>query len=145
MAQKLRGAFVLWVDDKNPSQNVEERRALNSLGIQFDLATSTDEAIRWLDRAHYDAVISNIYRASESTNNIPCFADPQPAGAGCAMAETMHERYGDQMPPTIFYSGAYPQSAGSPPFSFGVTNRVDELFELVFDALERRKVNEAAP
>jgi hypothetical protein len=80
---KLSGAFVLW-DDKNPSQNVQERRALESFGIHFDLASSTDEAFKWLDGAHYDAVISNINRPNETNiNHAPCFASPVPAGAGC--------------------------------------------------------------
>lgn len=143
--EKLTGAYVLWVDDNNPSQNVQERRALESFGIRFDLASSTEEALKWLDRAHYDAVISDISRPAESIDHISCFTTPLPAGAGCAMAKTMHEKFGDDMPPTIFYSANFPQSAGTPPFSVGVTDRVDRLFDLVFDALERRKVDEATP
>jgi hypothetical protein len=38
----LRSAFVLWVDDKNPSQNVQERRVLEAFGIHFDLASSSE-------------------------------------------------------------------------------------------------------
>jgi hypothetical protein len=59
------------------------------------------------------------------------------------MAKMMHERYGDRMPPLIFYSARYPQSSGVPPFAFGVTNRVDQLFYLVFDALERRMIDDS--
>jgi hypothetical protein len=133
-----------WVDDKNPSQNVQERRSLENFAIKFDLASSTDEAFKWLDRAHYDAVISNIHRPNEKTiNDTPCFSEPPPAGAGCVMAKMMHERYGDRMPPLIFYSARYPQSSGVPPFAFGVTNRVDQLFYLVFDALERRMIDDS--
>jgi hypothetical protein len=142
---KLIGSFILWVDDENPSQNVQERRALESFGIHFDLASSTDEAIRWLDRARYDAVISDVSRPPESTNNVPCFSSPLPAGAGCVMAAKMHQRYGDKMPPTIFYSANFPESAGTPPYGFGVTNRVDRLFQLVFDALERRTTIDGNP
>ncbi len=148
IAKQLRGAFVLWVDDKNPSQNVQERRALESLGIHFDLASSTQEAIRWLDRAHYDAVISNINRPDEMINNTtPCFPDTKsgtPAGAGCEMLKEMHDLYRKKMPPTILYSARFPKDAGSPPFSSGVTNSVDKLFNLIFDALELRKVDDAA-
>ncbi|WP_374305979.1 hypothetical protein [Methylocella sp.] len=143
--EKLTGSYVLWVDDNNPSQNVQERRALESFGIKFDLASSTDEAVKWLDRAHYDAVISDISRPNEPTNNNPCFAAPQPAGAGCAMTKTIYEKFGDDMPPIIFYSANFPKAAGTPPYSLGVTDRVDQLFGLVFDALERRKMDEAAP
>jgi hypothetical protein len=142
---KLRGAYVLWVDDKNPSQNVQERRALESFGIQFDLASSTDEAFKWLDRAHYDAVISNVNRPGESDiNSTACFSAPEPHGAGCVMVKQMRDRYGEAMPPTILYTARFPQSVGTPPYAFGVTNRVDRLFQLIFDALERR-ATEASP
>jgi hypothetical protein len=141
----LQGAFILWVDDKNPSQNVQERRALEAFGIHFDLASSSEEAFKWLDRARYDAVISNINRPSDSANDQPCFEQPLklPAGAGCIMAKEMHERYREEMPPIIFYSARFPESAGTPPFALGVTNRVDHLFQLVFDALERRPIDKA--
>ena len=137
----LRGATVLWVDDKDPSQNVAERRALEAFGIHFDLAPSSKEAFKWLDRAHYDAVISNIFREGEVSNDQACFEQPTPAGAGCAMARDMHDRYGAKIPPLIFYTWRFPQSAGIPPYAFGLTNRVDDLFHLVFDALERRSID----
>jgi hypothetical protein len=137
----LRGAIVLWVDDKDPSQNVAERRALEAFGIHFDLAPSSEEAFKWLDRAHYDAVISNIAREGEVSNHEPCFEQPIPAGAGCAMAREMHNRYGDKMPPLIFYSWRFPQNVGTPAYALGLTNRVDDLFHLVFDALERRSID----
>jgi len=142
IANKLDGAFILWVDDKNPSQNVQERRALKNFGIQFDLASSSDEALKWLDRAHYDAIISNINRPSEETNNTPCFSNPLPAGAGCVFAKVAHDRYGEDTPPIIFYSARYPLSSGTPPHAFAVTNRVDKLFQFVFDTLERRTIDE---
>jgi hypothetical protein len=37
----------------------------------------------------------------------------------------------------IFTVGRYQPERGTPPFAFGITNRVDELLNLVFDALER--------
>jgi hypothetical protein len=89
-------------------------------------------------------VISNINRPKEDNNDTPCFSEPEPKGAGCAMAKKMHDRYGDDLPPIIFYSANYPQSVGTPPFSIGVTNRMDRLFGLVFDAIERRQTDEVS-
>src|SRR5262245_3013464 len=40
----LNGAAVLWVDD-HPSNNAYERQVLVALGIRFDLATTTAEAL----------------------------------------------------------------------------------------------------
>ena len=39
--------------------------------------------------------------------------------------------------PTIFTAGNYEPERGTPPYAFGITNRVDELLNLLFDALER--------
>jgi hypothetical protein len=39
--------------------------------------------------------------------------------------------------PTIFTVGRFQPELGVPPYAFGITNRVDDLLNLVFDALER--------
>jgi hypothetical protein len=39
--------------------------------------------------------------------------------------------------PVVFTVGAYDPSRGTPPYAFGITNRVDELLNLLFDAIER--------
>jgi hypothetical protein len=41
--------------------------------------------------------------------------------------------------PIIFIVGRLNPSLGTPPFAFGITNRVDECLNLVFDALERTR------
>ena len=62
-APLLRGAEVLWVDDK-PSQNRSERRMLQAFGIMIDTVTTNAEALKMLKTHHYDVVISNIKRRS---------------------------------------------------------------------------------
>lgn len=37
----------------------------------------------------------------------------------------------------IFTAGQYQPERGTPPYAFGITNRVDELLNLLFDILER--------
>jgi len=136
---KLEHAHILWVDDAHPSQNVAERRALESFGIHFDLANSTEEATRWLDRAHYDAVISDLTRDGDPTNKAACSAhSPTPSGAGCALANKIHDQYKEDAPPIILYTAGWPSNADTPRTVFGLTNRVDQLFNLVFDALDHR-------
>jgi hypothetical protein len=36
--------------------------------------------------------------------------------------------------PTILTQGRYQAALGTPPFAFGITNRVDELLNLLFDS-----------
>jgi hypothetical protein len=52
---------ILWVDDR-PGNNVFEREAFGALGIKFDLALTTTEALKKLSQKRYSAVISDMGR-----------------------------------------------------------------------------------
>jgi len=41
--------------------------------------------------------------------------------------------------PVIFTLGRFNPALGTPPFAFGINNRVDELLNLLFDVLERTR------
>src|SRR4029077_6512052 len=129
--------------------NRQERRALESLGINFDSAPSTATAVEMLELAHYAAIISNVPKPKEAGKDGPCFPNQTPQnqahGAGGAMVTIIHEKYREKMPPVILYAGRFPEDVGTPPYAFGVTNRPDQLFQLVFDALERRSDETVTP
>jgi hypothetical protein len=84
MAAKTTGATLLWVDDEHPYQNVAERRVLVAAGIAVDQARSTDEALQWLYRANYDALITDLNRASPDPR-ATCFQGQEISNAGCAL------------------------------------------------------------
>lgn len=139
MSCKLKKSHILWVDDANPSQNSTERKVLESFGVRFDLTISSEEAMQRVSKVHYDAIISDLNRDKESINNTPCFANSAtPSGAGCALAKMVHDSYGEKAPPLILYSAGFPSAAGTPPFVFSVTDRVDTLFHLIFDVVDRQ-------
>jgi hypothetical protein len=48
MSDQIAGSTILWVDDAGATQNVWERRALNSLGIAIDTPTTTNQALSLL-------------------------------------------------------------------------------------------------
>jgi CheY-like chemotaxis protein len=52
---------ILWVDDR-PDNNTYERQVFESLGLTFDLALSTDEALERLSNSRYGAIISDMGR-----------------------------------------------------------------------------------
>ncbi|HWF82307.1 MAG TPA: response regulator, partial [Streptosporangiaceae bacterium] len=52
---------ILWVDDR-PENNAYEREVFESLGLTFDLALSTEEALDRLNNARYGAIISDMGR-----------------------------------------------------------------------------------
>lgn len=62
---RSEGKAILWVDDR-PDNNFYEREALKRYGVDFALATSTDEALRILSTARFDAIISDMGRPPDN-------------------------------------------------------------------------------
>ena len=117
-------ATVLWVDD-HPDNNIHERQSLEALGVSFQLATSTEEALDKVAKRHFDVIISDMNRPPDSR-------------AGYTLLENLRTS-GDQTP-FIIYAGA-----SAPGYkvearrrgALGSTNRASELFEYVLAALQR--------
>jgi CheY-like chemotaxis protein len=115
-------AKVLWVDD-NPDNQQYERNALGALGITFDLARNTDEAMARLKVKKFNLIITDFKRTD----------DPQGA-------HTLLEKLKkiSSPPPVIIYSGS-----SNPDFekeakrkgAYGETNSPQRLFNLVVNAL----------
>jgi CheY-like chemotaxis protein len=116
------GSAVLWVDDR-PNNNRYERAALEVLGIDFTISTSTEDALDEIGSHRYDLIISDMGRPG----------DPQ---AGYTLLEELRRRHLDV--PFIIYAGsdrpehkALARTKGA----FGSTNNPQELFQLVVAAL----------
>jgi CheY-like chemotaxis protein len=113
--------LVLWVDDR-PDNNVMERQAMATYGIDFVLAESTDAALQELGRNNFDAIISDMGRPP----------DPR---AGYTLLEAVRRR-GIQLPYFIYAGSRDPAhvretlSRGGQ----GTTNRGDELLKLLLSA-----------
>jgi CheY-like chemotaxis protein len=125
----FEGAEILWVDDR-PSNNRNEARMLRSFGALVTFAATTEEALRALDTAAeqhqpFDIILSDISR------DLPA---PDPT-AGLAMLPRLREAGFQQ--PVVFYVGRPEPAAGVPPDAFGLTNRPDQLLQLIVDALSR--------
>lgn len=114
---------ILWVDDR-PNNNINERQAMEALGISFTLSTSTDDALARLKNQQYDIIISDMGR-------------PQDPQAGYTLLDSLRA-IGDQTP-FIIYAGSQAPEHRSEARSRGAiscTNQPDELFELVLMALQ---------
>ena len=61
--KRLHQSIVLWVDG-HPERNIHERRALEALGVQVDLAKDSQEALRKLAHKEYELVISGMEQPS---------------------------------------------------------------------------------
>jgi len=112
---------MLLVND-NPTEMSSVISLLNGIGMSVEVATSTDEALSKLKAHAFDVV------NSRRGNN---------RAAGIELLQSMRAQGYKQ--PVIFTVGVYEPDKGVPPFAFGITNRIDELCNLVFDALERSR------
>lgn len=113
---------VLWVDDR-PGNNVRERRVFESLGVTFELAASTNEALNSLRRSRFGAIISDMGRA----------AGPR---EGYRLLDAV--RVHDRRTPFFIYAGtSAPQHRweAMERGAQGCTNVANELVTTVMDAL----------
>jgi CheY-like chemotaxis protein len=117
-------ATVLWVDDQ-PRNNFHEQQALEALGVNFVISTSTEDAIAKIQKQKFDVVISDMRRPPDSR-------------AGYTLLEEMRKS-GDATPFVIYAGSRAPEHVAESRRrgAMGCTNRPDELFEYVLSALGR--------
>lgn len=123
---ELKGSRVLWVDD-NPSNNTYEQKALSALGIEFDTALSTNEAMDKLEKTKFDLVISDFSRRDD-------------ARGGATLIEDLKKVA--NAPPIIIYSSGFTKSGEAELKklgAFGETNQALTLFQMVIDALKHHQ------
>lgn len=124
IAKRASRSRVLWVDDR-PNNNVYERQALEALGISFELATSTEEALEKLSRQRFDAIISDMGRPPDSR-------------AGYTLLDKLRTM-GDQTPFIIYAGSKSPEQIAEARRrgAIGCSNNASELFEMVLFAIGR--------
>jgi len=120
--RKAGEAIVLWVDD-DPGFNVHERQALEAVGVEFDLAKTTEEALGLAAGRRYDAIITDMGR-------------PRDNRAGYTLLQKLREA-GDRTPVVVYSGSPKPEHRAEAleKGAFGATSRPDELFRLVLDAI----------
>lgn len=118
----IQGASLLLVNDV-PEQmsNVEIMR---NLEIDVHVETSSEGALRTLSDHTYNVVVSDMERYGIQDD-------------GINLLNQMRKQ--EIYVPIIFTVGRFNPYLGTPPFAFGITNKVDECLNLVFDTLERTR------
>ena len=89
ITSQVKYLSVLWVDDKPYNNEMIIRMYKEATNIEFDVATSTNEALHWLQKKHYKMVISDTKRGSEND-------------AGFKMVEQIRNNIQDPPPIMIF-------------------------------------------
>ncbi len=121
---------VLWVDDR-PNNNTYERQVFESLGLTFDLALSTDEALERLSRSRYGAVISDMGRREGPRE-------------GYRLLDAV--RASDTTTPFFIYAGSNApehKREAAEHGAQGSTNRASELVDMVTQALSSNDATSA--
>jgi CheY-like chemotaxis protein len=119
--RRARRSKVLWVDD-TPSNNLNERRALEALGVTFTISQSTDDALERFKHDFFDLIISDMRRPGDHQ-------------AGITLLETLRAS-GDRTP-FIIYSARLSRDQAKVKGLLAATNRPNELFETVVSELGR--------
>lgn len=113
---------ILWVDDR-PDNNVYERQAFESMGLEFALALSTQEALQALSTRKFAAIISDMGRKEGPRE-------------GYVLLEAV--RAVDKSIPFFIYAGSRApahQREAALRGAQGTTNIAEELVEMVTRAL----------
>jgi CheY-like chemotaxis protein len=121
LAPIIRGARVLIVNDV-PDEMGHVTRILREIGLEVVVATTTDMGLALLEADRFDAVISDMTRGNETDAGTRLIDEIRARGLHC---------------PTILTVGRYEPERGTPPYAFGITNRVDELLNFLLDILDR--------
>ncbi len=116
-------ARILWADDR-PASLAAERALFEALGASVSVVTTSAEALAFLARSAVDVILSDMSREGK-------------ADEGALFAERVWSSGGRA--PLIIYTGESQEGRPMPAYVFGITNRPDELVQLVMDALERRR------
>ena len=126
LLRKAATTSILWVDD-NPSNNFYERSALEALGISFVTSLNTEEAVRQLQNRSFDVVITDMSRPPDNS-------------AGYTLLDEL-KRMKKSIPTIIYAASSNPQFIAEAirRGAFGETNRPDELFKLVVDAVKSKQ------
>ena len=119
----IRGARLLLVNDI-PAEMSHVIEILRDLGLDVQVETCSEGALRALSGHTYHVVISDMQRDAVEDEGIRFLKQIRERGI---------------LIPLIFTVGRFNPALGTPPFAFGITNRVDECLNLVFDVLERTR------
>ncbi|MEH2338876.1 hypothetical protein [Nostoc sp.] len=119
----IQGARLRLVNDI-PEEMINVQRILQSLGVIVDVARTTKSALNMLANTEYDVIVSDMSRDGVPDEGL----------------RFLHESIKRGLyRPIIFTVANFDPSRGVPAYAFGITNRIDEMLNLIFDVLERTK------
>jgi hypothetical protein len=114
---------IAWIDDE-PENLINEISLLKNLNVKINIYKSNSSFIdNGISDLKYDLVLSDIYRDNNTGN-------------GLDLLDTILVK---EKIPIIFYIGTYDPGLGTPKYTFGITNKPNELFHLIIDVFNRKE------
>jgi CheY-like chemotaxis protein len=120
----FEGARALWVDD-HPENNLWERRALRSLGMEVDVTLNNVEALDRLRRNEYEVLITDLGRDDPADKVTDLFS--------ALRAPAFQPPYA---PSLMIYTGS---PGETPPGALARVTQPDILLRVITDALFQRR------
>jgi hypothetical protein len=115
---------ILWLDD-NPANNIFDIEKLRRSGIRVDISLTTDDALKLSRRQTYDAIITDLHRSENGTDNDL---------AGVDFVEAFRKI--DRQTPVAVYTGRYARLRRDDLLRQGATaafSSVTELYGFLLD------------
>lgn len=112
---------ILWIDN-HPENNAQEVKLLRDIGLQVDLAETSDLAFSMLKESSYQMIVSDRSRGGNKTEGFDFHQ--MLLGKGIDL-------------PFVFYVGTKERPNGVPPYAFGITDSPIELLHLIMDVVQR--------
>ena len=119
----LKGARILLVNDRPREMDILIE-ILQDLQVTIEEADRTDLAMEMLKTRSYDVIISDVQRQGVEDEGLRFLSLMRAEGWRI---------------PVILTLLRFDPARGTPPFAFGITNRIDEMLNLVCDALARER------
>ncbi len=129
--QRIAGAKLLWVDD-HPENNLYPRKAMEELGIQITLSTSTEDALEKVYANSYEVIISDMGRQSPNPQA------PYEKNAGYDLLDKLRAEHINI--PFIIYAGSGSTEHRKETHrhgGLGTTNNAQELLQMVISAIQQ--------
>lgn len=112
---------ILWIDN-HPENNAQEIKLLRDIGLNIDLAETSELAFAMVQDSSYQFIVSDRSRGGNKTEGF----------------DFHHMLLGKGIDlPFVFYVGTKERQNGVPPYAFGITDSPIELLHLIMDVVQR--------
>ena len=121
LTEKKVTCQILWIDN-HPENNEQEVQLLRKIGLQVEVAISSEEAEQVIQSKPVNLILSDRSRGGNSREGLDYQLSLVKRGIHI---------------PVVFYVGHHDKGNGIPPYAFGMTDSPTEILHLAMDVIQR--------